>query len=192
MKFLYTIVIASICCIYPLTLRAQLSPLGKDIISKKHSLVPEFEGFRYWFGDINYGHIFYLGDSDVSGFETELHLRFANKKIISHLLILGPAGLNSQNCIRRYKGVIGKLNNKYGNYTFQKVTKDPIIDDLITSEPCDPVRIGGYSVKTYWKLKNFTIVCELIGDAEGFYIEIEYFYTPARPDLKNRGINSLL
>jgi hypothetical protein len=96
--------------------------------------------------------------------------------LTSALLILGPAGLNSFNCIKKYNNVTKLLNSKYGNYTAIKIEKDSMLEDLIPDAICDPVRLGLYSLKTYWKTKKATIISSLVGDEDGFYIEIEYLF----------------
>jgi len=154
------------------------NPFQIDTI-KKHKDVPrEIPGFRYWYGDVNYGLIVYLGTKDLAGFETELHLKFQNKLITSILLILGPAGLDDENCIVEYKKILKIMNSKYGHYTFQTIEKDPLIDELIAFSVCQPVRVGLYLPITTWKLKDRSIEVILVGDDDGFGIEIEYRYRP--------------
>ena len=146
-------------------------------LKQDFTIPPEIKKFRYWYGDIDYGIMIYLGTEDVSGFETELHLSFSNRSLSSILLILGPAGVDSFNCIKKYKKVVSLLNKKYGNFTFKSETKDPLIEDLISETVCDPVRLALYSVKTFWSVQETRIISSLIGDQEGFYIEIEYIYS---------------
>lgn len=146
-----------------------------------YKLPPELHGFRYYYGDVKYGRMVYIGDLDVSGFETELQLNLTSSgKITSYTLILGPAGIDGQNCMRRYKEVLKMLNGKYGAYKQVKVVKDPIIDDLVTDTVCDPIRIGAYEVQHFWKLKEMGIASKLLGDSEGFYIEIDYTFESKR------------
>ena len=140
--------------------------------------VPEIKGYRYWYGDIGYGSIIYLGTEDLAGFETELHLHFNNKLITTALLILGPAGLDNSNCILEYKKVVSILNSKYGHFKYQKTEKDPLMDDLIAMSACTPIQIGLYSIVTSWHLKNQKIEVVLTGDEDGFGIEIEYRFRP--------------
>lgn len=149
------------------------SPLNIDI-KKEHTHVPNIPGFRYWYGGVDYGLAVYLGIEDLSGFETEAHLEFKQKKVSKVLLILGPAGLTSDSCLRDYKSVVNLLNKKYGHYTNQNIVKDPLVDDLIYYSPCTPVRNDLYTVHTFWKLKDYRITTTLIGDSEGYYIEVEY------------------
>jgi len=148
-------------------------PLGIDT-SVKHKLLPKIENFNYWYGDIDYGFVVYIGTKDVAGFETELHIHFSGKKVTKSLLILGPAGMDDRNCIRKYREVLRVLNKKYGHYTYQKEIKDPMIDDLVSFSVCAPIRVELYSIDTYWKSKGVEIIATLLGDETGFYIEIEY------------------
>ena len=145
--------------------------------SKTYRLPPEVQDFRYWFGDVTYGKIFYLGKKDISGFETELHLDFSSSGLVqSATLILGPAGIDSTNCIARYKEVVKLLNDKYGQFKYVREVKDPIVDDLVTDTVCDPVRIEANEIETTWKHKDMTIKATLLGDEEGFYVEVEYIF----------------
>ena len=92
-------------------------------------------------------------------------------------LILGPGGLTEDSCISDYKAVVKLLNQKYGNYQNQNVIKDPLIDDLIAVSVCVPVRTELYTIDTYWRTKGRTIVASLIGDGEGYYIEIDHIFS---------------
>ena len=97
------------------------------------------------------------------------------------IIILGPAGIDSHDCLRRYKEALGLLNKKYGHFVYQKTIKDPLVDDLVSFSVCTPVKIGLYTVETYWKTKGFRIIATLLGDDEGIYIEIEYIFTNRLP-----------
>jgi hypothetical protein len=174
MKIFLTIFLACIFFFSP----SQAAPFQIDT-KNKHTNVPrEIPGFQYWYGDINYGLIIYLGTEDLGGFETELHLRFQNKLITSVLLILGPSGLNDENCMREYKKVLKIMNSKYGHYNSQKVEKDPLIDELLAVSVCHPIQVGLYLAITTWQIKGRTIEAVIIGDDDGFNIEIEYRYRP--------------
>jgi len=162
-------------------------PLGIDT-KKEYSIPPEIENFRYWYGDVSHGYLIYLGKEDVAGFETELHLYFFKNKILKSTMILGPTGLDSVNCLRKYKNVLSLLNKKYGHFKYQRSTKDPIIDDLVTADVCTPVRVGLHTIDTYWKSKKFQIIATLLGDEEGIYIEIEYIFDKHSPKNKLKKI----
>ena len=147
-------------------------------LTKKYNMVPEVEGFRYWYGDISWGKVIYLGKEDLAGFQTELHLDFSSKLITTALLILGPAGLDDENCIIEYERITRLINKKYGHFKYKIVEKDPIMDDLIAFSACHPISVGLYTISTIWKLNAVKITSVLIGDDEGFTIEIEYKFRP--------------
>ncbi len=174
MKFLFTILITSTLLFSTL----YAAPFNIDIKNQYTEVPRDIPGFRYWYGDIDYGLIIYSGTEDLGGFETELQLRFQNKFISSIILILGPGGIDSENCMREYKKLIKLMNSKYGHYTFQSVEKDPLIDELISVSVCHPIQVGLYTSKTIWQLKGFSIELVLIGDEDGFFIEIDYRYRP--------------
>jgi hypothetical protein len=161
-------------------------------LNESYVIPPEIKNFKFWYMSSSPEQLIYLGSKRIAGFETELHLHLYDKKIISYLLILGPQGINSVNCIRRYKEVIKILNKKYGSFVFQEITKDPIIDDLVSLNICDPVRIRALSMKTYWKTKKFKIKSELLGDNEGFYIEIEFISSSGNHPTKAENLFKLL
>ena len=142
--------------------------------SRVYKLPPEIPDFRYWYGDVAEGPVIYLGKKDIAGFETELHLHFSKGKISKTLLILGPAGIDGENCVAKYKEVVRSLNKKYGHYEYQRIVKDPIVDDLVATSACVPIRLELYDIVTHWRLKGYTIVASILGDEDGFYIEIEY------------------
>ena len=68
------------------------------------------------------------------------------------------------------------MNDKYGQFKYVREVKDPIVDDLVTDTACDPVRIEAYEIVTTWKRKDMTIKATLLGDEEGFYVEVEYIF----------------
>ena len=136
--------------------------------------VPKVEEYKYFFGDVEWGKIVYLGSRDIAELETEVHLEYTHNKLSSALLILGPSGLNDSNCIRKYKEVIGLLRGKYGDYKYQNITKDPLINDLLAAHPCHPVQVGLYEAKTTWFTPLFRIELDLFGEDDEFYIEIRY------------------
>jgi len=142
--------------------------------------------YRYFFGDPQWGTVVYLGKEDLLGLETEIQLEYVDRKLSSALLVLGPAGLNEINCIKRYKKVIGFLNEKYGHYRHQNITKDPLIEELVAYRPCHPVRAELYEIKTIWVIPTFRIEAELVGDEEGFYIQIEYIFLKIKRKIKQR------
>jgi len=156
---------------------AQTKPLSAPLSlewGKEHKHHPELKKYKYYYGDIQWGKIIYIGLEDIAGMETELHLKFHSKKIASVSLLLGPQGLNEHNCFKKYKRVVKIFNYKYGKYNFRRVTKDPIIEDLIHLSVCTPVLAGVYDIDTVWSTPDYQIVASMFGDEEGVYIEIEY------------------
>ena len=164
------------------TLSSPLQTNDKSIIDhlinepkKVYTSPPRIKNFLYWFGHPNNGEVIYLGKTTRGvSFETEVHLRFENNKISSILLILGPSGINEENCVKKYTDIISLLDKKYGPHKIKRIIKDKIAEDLVYSQPCTPIRLDLYSVTTIWKRKELKILSKLLGDVDGFYIEIEY------------------
>ncbi len=154
------------------------SPFSLDT-KKQYKDLPEITGFQYWFGDVNYGFAVYIGTRDISGYESELQLHFSGKLLTKATLILGPAGISSLSCIADYKKVVKLLNEKYGHYRYQNVVKDPMFDELIATSVCAPVLNELYTIYTFWKTKKCDIVSTLLGDDDGFYIEVDYVFRKA-------------
>jgi len=134
----------------------------------------EIEGFKYWYGDVGWGKIFYLSTEDILGLEAEAHLHFHSKKIYEIVLILGPGGLNNSNCFKKYSNILKYLNEKYGHYLFKNTEKDPLAEDLFYTSACIPVLMGLRIIDTIWKSGDMKITASLYGDEDGYYIEIEY------------------
>jgi len=162
------------------------SPFSLDI-QKQYKDVPVIQDFKYWYGDVNYGFAVYIGTRDLSGFETELQIHFSGKLITKATLVLGPGGINSVSCISDYKKVVRILNKKYGHFTHQNIIKDPLYDDLIAINKCSPILNELYTVFTYWKAKAFDISSTLLGDDDGYYIEVEYTFR----NVADRSLNDL-
>jgi hypothetical protein len=156
----------------------QASPLNLDV-NIQHTKIPEIPGFRYWYGDITtWKKLIFIGTEDLAGFETELQLTFRNKKIVNAVFILGPAGMDDENCIKSYKKVIKLLNKKYGHFRNQIIEKDPLIDELIAVSVCHPIQAGLYTPTTIWVNKGNRITATLLGEENQFFIEIEYQFGP--------------
>ena len=159
---------------------------------EKYDNVPEVSNFRYWYGDMTWGETIHLGTKDLDGFETELHLGFVSRRLCSAVLILGPAGMNSSNCMARYKRVLEFMNEKYGRYILQRIRKDPIIDDLVAIQICSPVQAGLHEIETIWKTRHFRIQSTLYGDDEAIFIEIEYTYLNLEKKKKQQSRKKIL
>ena len=149
-----------------------LNPLGLHW-DKKHLGTPTIENYRYHFGDIGWGLVVYLGE-DLGEMETELHLMYTERSLSSALLILGPFGLNTTNCLKKYKSVVEMLNQKYGHFSYQKELKDPLIEELLFPGHCNATKVGLYKVDTIWRKGRFIVEATLVGYEEGIYIEITY------------------
>ena len=154
------------------------SPLGLEW-KKSHAKPPSIKKYQLYYGDIAWGKVIYLGTSKILELETEIQLKFDSQVLTSATLILGPSGINSFNCHRKYKRVVGIFNNKYGNYSLQRIKTDPILEDLVQLSACTKVISGAYQIDTVWSTPTHKIVATMFGDSEGIYIEIEY------ADLKN-------
>jgi len=149
------------------------SPLGinwKD----QHSLIPVIPDYNYYYGDMYWNPVTYLGTRTFLGLETEIQLYFNNKKISKVLLILGPKGMNEYDCKRKYKKVIAFMNKKYGHYQHLEEMKEVEIDDLVFSAKCYPMLLGLHTIKTHWNTTEYMIEASLFGDSGGLYIEIIY------------------
>ena len=152
-----------------------LNPLGLHW-DKKHLDAPTIESYKYHFGDVGWGLVVYLGE-DLDGMETELHLMYTERSLSSALLILGPIGLNTANCLKKYKRVVGTLNQKYGHFIHQKEVKDPLREELLFPGYCNATKVGLYKVATIWRKDRFIVEATLVGYEEGIYIEITYSNT---------------
>jgi len=161
----------------PMTLGASPLPLEGHGLNweRVHNHIPHPAGYRYYFGDVTWGLVVYLGKESFLGIESELQLSFTDtSRLASALLILGPAGIEKSDCLEKYKLVVGLLSKKYGEYKARETTKDAISADMVFDSLCNVVLHGEYSVKTIWLSGDFEITAKLIGDYEGFFIEIAY------------------
>ena len=149
------------------------SPLGIDW-EKQYTTIPTISDYNYYYGDLYFSPVVYLGREDILGLETEVHLHFANKRIAKATLVLGPAGMDEFGCKRKYKEVVRYLNKKYGHYIYTSQSKETDIEDLIFSAECYPILMGVEVVKTHWKTSKYLIESHLLGDSNGLYIEIMY------------------
>ena len=142
----------------------------------KYNTIPEIEDYQYYYGSIPWGQVIYIGTEDILGMESEVQLFFEKKRITKANLILGPSGINSVNCVKKFTKVRELLSRKYGNFNYIKEKKDPIIDDLVSSSKCYPIRLGIHEIDVYWDTKEYRIILSLIGDHDGFYLEISYIH----------------
>ena len=151
----------------------QLAPLGLDW-KREYTIFEPPPGFRYYMGDLSWGELIFSGTEDLLGAETELQLFFVKKRIAKAILILGTEGVDTHNCISKYKAVVKWLNKKYGHFQHEQLERDPLIEELVYMSVCEPVQMGMLQVRNTWSFKGFIIYSALIGDETGFYVEIEY------------------
>ncbi len=152
---------------------------------KKHSHIPYPTGYKYYYGDVSWGLVVYLGSEDFLGLETELQLNFTDtRRIAKALLILGPGGISKADCLKKYKLIVDLLSKKYGNYRNREVIKDSISEDMVFDSVCNVILNGVHEIKTIWLLKEYEITAKLLGDYEGFFIEIDYVKLNRNKQLK--------
>ena len=151
----------------------EIKALGLDW-QKEHITNAPPEGYRYYWGDIDWGQLVFVGTRDILSTETELQLFFHDKKIVKAILILGPERLSEFSCFRTYKQVVTLLNKKYGHFKFEKLTRDPLVNDLLHVSECHPLTLGMIKIENVWATNTFKITAQLFGDGGELYIEIEY------------------
>ena len=149
------------------------SPLGLKW-DLKHEMVPQIEGYRYWYGSVAWGFAVYVGTTDLVGIESEIHLYFAKKKIQKAVLILGPGGINRTNCFQKFKKVVQILDFKYGPHSETTITRDPDFEDLLYVSKCTPVANGLFSVEKRWHSEVYKVILNYFGDDGEYYLELEY------------------
>ena len=126
------------------------------------------------------------------GTTAELQLFFVDKQIWKALLILGPEGIDTHNCLSKNKQLISLLNQKYGHYKTLQVEKDPAIDELLYVSACTPIGLGLYTAKYHWLTSLFLINSSLFGEDGEHYIEIEYIYRTRSKSGKKFDKNKIL
>ena len=67
-------------------------PWGKKL-PETFQTVP---GFKYWYGDIQWGEMIFTGE--FQHMEAEVHLQFTRNMIANATLILGPSGIDMLGC----------------------------------------------------------------------------------------------
>ena len=167
------------------------SPLGLDCQSS-YEVFPTPDGYRYYMGDLSWGKMVFVGTRDLLAMETELQVFFYKKRIAKIILILGPAGVSSSECLVKYRQIVSFLNKKYGKFNYQKVIKDPTLDELVYVGACYPISIDMLELSNHWKTPAYTISTKLIGDDDGFYIEIEYTIDNREKQFNNKRESQIL
>jgi len=184
MRRVLTIIALSIITAFPVC--ANQTP-SKPLNLPWAQIVPdsfrEVPGWRYYYGDSSWGFMVFYGDA--FNMESELQIRFVQKKISNATLILGPQGLTDYGCMKTYKEVVRLLTVKYGKSSQVKITESEIKEDLIYSSICRPIRVGLFTHETLWNLKNFFVVASIYGDDVDIFIEVEYVYKPVK-ELKQK------
>lgn len=169
-----------------------MDPLGLSW-QEQHNEPPKIENYRYLYGDVDYGLSVYTSKEDsVFLIESEIQVYYFAKRISKALLILGPAGIDDDNCLEKHNNIVGLLNKKYGHYKHREVQKDPIARDLFYTSVCKPVQLGLYEIKTVWKLDDYRIVVDFFGAEDGYFIEIEYTNLKKEKDRKKSIIKNML
>jgi len=169
-----------------------LNPLGLSWEQKyPPDAVPEIKNYNYFYGDVSWGRIIYLGE-DFLGSSAEIILEFAGRKIAIATLSLGPDGLNEANCISRYKEINKFLSQKYGHRRHTLVLRDPLIEDLLYNRECISIRTGLKYYENTWETREFQIKSFLFGDENLIIIEIEYRMKSLRESLKKQDRKKIL
>lgn len=151
---------------------------------KKSDRAPLIKNFTRWYGSTD-NLVVYVSRKNIDGVETELHLNYSNKALISATLFLGPTGIGVGNCGKMYANVLKSLNKKYGHFIYKKETADPIGSDLVFNSKCRKVLIGANEYISYWKYKDIRIEAWLYSDGDNILIAIDYIYK------KEKELNSL-
>ena len=133
---------------------------------------PVVETFQSRWGSIESGSVIYLGQ--LAELDGELHLNFLEKKLSDALIVLGPDGINSRNCIGKYKYIVNMLKKKYGDPNIKKVLEDPMASELLFRTKCVAVRSGLYEIETIWNVGEYQIHSLIWGDQGDIYIEVAY------------------
>ena len=172
------IVYVAICIVVVVAIPKKPGPLNLPWGKKDDSRIGRLEipHYKYVYGSPGWGSVYYTGSEDISGMSNELILYYAHRKLSSILLILGPAGVNEDNCIRKYQQILSLLNKKYGHFKYQTRTTDPLKADLLFTRKCYAIRAGLEVFETKWILSNFRVSSFLFGDEEDLFIEIEYVF----------------
>ena len=172
------IVYAALCMLFVIAAPQKTRPLNLPWGKEADPILnrPEIPFYRYVYGSPKWGQIHYMGTEDISGMANEVVLYYAHRKLSSALLILGAAGLNEDNCIRKYKQVVYLLNKKYGHYKYRSHVVDPLKEDLLYSRECYAIQLGLETIKTKWVLEGFRVESFLFGDESDIFIEVEYVF----------------
>ena len=152
-----------------------LSPPLSLSWNKGYKSVPKIEGYRYHSGTKENNPIVYIGKSKLINLESEIQIFFARNKITKAILILGPQGLNQDNCTSKFRQYVELMKDKYGPPT-AKINQTSILkNEIISSSKCHLFQAGLEKRQIIWEKQKFKIKVILTGDQDGIYIETFYF-----------------
>ena len=140
----------------------------------KGQIESKLKDYKYYSGNISKGPLVYVGTKNFLGMENELQLFFAKSKIRKAILILGPKGITTENCVGKFNKHIANLIEKYGRPTYQKTENSFLKNELVYTSECHLYYLGMRKRTLFWESKNFKIKSYMVGDEEGFYIETLY------------------
>ena len=171
----------------PISLQAEEMPMSLPWEQKLSKSFHEIPGFKYWYGDMEWGEMIFVGN--FQKLDAEVQISFVQKMISKATLILGPGGIDLMGCRNTFLNVVDLLKKKYGPWKYAKTTESEIKEDLFYTHICTPVRVGVHVEEIRWETKKFLIVAYLFGDGEDIFIEVDYYYRPLQKIKKsNKGI----
>jgi hypothetical protein len=151
-----------------------LSPLDLQW-EVRHRLPPNIKEYSLIFGNLDKNPIVYRSPTSVMGMEREVHLYFYEGKLRKIDLILGPHGIDKENCMRKHKNLSKLMEQKYGKVKHTLTRTESTASDMVYTNRCQIVTAGLHEVTHQWKTKEYLIFSKLLGDQEGIYIEVTYF-----------------
>lgn len=176
MKLKYIIAISVCLLLLVLAIPKNGLPLAPFDIdwNKSWKENPVVETFHSKWGSIESGSVTYLGK--LAELDGELHLNFVGNKLSDALIVLGPDGINSRNCISKYNHIVNILKKKYGKPSIKKVLEDPMASELLFRTKCVAVRSGLYELEVTWDLGEYKVHSLIWGDRGDIYIEVAYYH----------------
>ena len=160
-------------------------PLSLDW-SGEHKEMPRIDGYVHYSGNERISPIVYTGRVDVLDLETEIHVYVENLKIYKALLILGPEGIDSKNCLEKFNKHVGFMTKKYGQPIKKIINVSSMSAELVYTSKCKLYKNGMKRQTVFWSTKEFKIKTMLIGDSEGYYIETLYVSKQHEPVRNNK------
>lgn len=149
-------------------------PIGFDWGKEYPQHAPHLKGHVHYSGTLRGSEVVYIGKHPLLSMETEVQVSFYNNKISKVLLILGPSGLDSYNCLDKYTRIVNLISEKYGNRIYVLDEKDPMSEDLVYISTCKPFELGLRVTTTFWRTPNYNIEAKLLGEEGEYFIEIRY------------------